>query len=116
MWRLRPPSGTADQLDRRLWPEAEPVTRGLYIPGARDAGVPYAMDRLDGDRAWTGNAGAIDIIGLTARETPFVEPFTSAGTGRPLLTITATGRTWSAAGVDDGARCPAQVRCPVATR
>lgn len=141
-WHGRSLRDVADELDRRLQPEAEPVTMGLYVPGAGHAVVPYAMDRPDSDRAvvwvydpnwpgdnrfveldlagdrwrfpfagadpvaddqaWTGNAGAIDLIGLTAREAPFAEPFTGAGTGRPLLTVTATGRTWSATTVTDG--------------
>jgi hypothetical protein len=52
-------------------------------------------DPANDDEAWFGGPSTVDLVGLTAREAPFREPFTGAGAGRPLLAVTTAGRTWS---------------------
>jgi hypothetical protein len=65
---------------------------------------PTAPQSADGPATvWFGDATDIDVVALSAREAPFLEPFTGAGGGRPQLAVTTSGRNWSVTGQRTGA-------------
>ena len=147
--RGRPLRSVVDDVEARLTNSGVPVTIGLYANGVGHAVTPYAVERVDADRAvvwvydpnwpgqdrfiemdleaqrwrfpygeadptapqsadgpatvWFGDATDIDVVALSAREAPFLEPFTGAGGGRPQLAVTTSGRNWSVTGQRTGA-------------